>query len=93
MKKTLLLAFALVMIAVSGFSQGDKFWTANNDNKANITTDKAVARLAYPKEFRLFNLNTEVLRQQLFSVVGANANKHATVITLPNADGNLSNLK
>ena len=89
MKKTLLLAFALVMIAVSGFSQGDKFWTANNDNKANITTDKAVARLAYPKEFRLFNLNTEVLRQQLFSVVGANANKHATVITLPNADGNL----
>ncbi len=89
MKKTLLLTLVLVMIAVSGFSQSDKFWSANTDNKANITTDKAVARLAYPKEFKLFNLNTESLRQELFSVIGSNETRHSTVITLPNADGNL----
>jgi Metallo-peptidase family M12B Reprolysin-like/Secretion system C-terminal sorting domain/Bacterial pre-peptidase C-terminal domain/Fibronectin type III domain len=89
MKQTLLLTIVLVMIAGSGFSQSDKFWSANNDNKANLTTDKAVARLAYPKEFRLFNLNTESLRQELFSVVGNNVTKHTTVITLPNADGNM----
>ena len=89
MKKNLLLAIVLVMIAGSGFSQTDKFWSANNENKANITTDKAVARLAYPKTFRLFNLNTESLRQELLSVVGSNLTKHSTIITLPNADGNL----
>jgi hypothetical protein len=89
MKKTLLLTYVLVMITASGFAQTDKFWSANNEIKANITTDKAVARLAYPKEFRLFNLNTESLRQELFSVVGTNVTKHSTIITLPNADGNL----
>ena len=89
MKKNLLLALVLVMIAASAFSQTDRFWSANNESKTNITTDKAVARLAYPKEFKLFNLNTESLRQQLFSVVGTNVNRHSTVITLPNAEGNL----
>ena len=87
MKKNLLLALVLVMIAVSGFSQTDKFWSANTENKANIITDKAVARLAYPKEFKLFNLNSETLRQELFSVVGTNVTKHSTIISLPNADG------
>lgn len=77
------------MIAVLGFSQSDKFWSANNESKANITTDKAVARLAYPKAFKLFNLNVESLRQALFSVAGSNLTKHSTIITLPNADGNL----
>ena len=48
MQKNLLLTSVLVMIAISGFSQSDKFWSANNENKANIITDKAVARLAYP---------------------------------------------
>jgi hypothetical protein len=89
MKKNLLLAFVLVMITASGFSQSDKFWSANNDNKASITTDKAVARLAYPRVFRLFDLTTTLLRKELFSVVGTNVSRHSTVITLPNADGNL----
>ncbi len=87
MKKNILLTCVLVMIAVSGFSQSDKFWSANKENKANIVTDKAVARLTYPKEFRLFNLNTETLRKELFSIVGSNLTNRSTVITLPNADG------
>ena len=44
-----------------------------------------MARPSYPKEFKLYNLNIEPLRQQLFSVVG-NASR-STVIVLPNADG------
>lgn len=87
MKKGLLLTLVLAMITTLGFSQSDKFWSANNENKAGITTDKAVARLSFPKLFKLFNLNTASLRQQLFSVVGKNAARHSTVISLPNADG------
>jgi hypothetical protein len=46
-----------------------------------------VARLSFPKEFKLFNLNTEPLRQQLFSIVDTAALPQSTVIFLPNADG------
>ena len=70
------------------FSQGDKFWSANNGDRSNIPTDKAVGRLTYPKEFRLFNLNIEPLRQELLSVVDRSS-KHSAVITLPNANGEL----
>ena len=87
MKKNLLLTCVLVMIAVSGFSQTDKFWTANKENKANIVTDKAVARVSFPKVFQLFNLNTASLRQELFSIVGNNPTSRSTVISLPNAAG------
>ncbi len=89
MKKGLLLTLVLALTTILGFSQSDKFWSANNDNKAGITTDKAVARLSFPKLFKLFNLNTASLRQQLFTVVGKNAASHSTVISLPNANGDL----
>jgi len=62
-------------------------WTVNTESRAAIPTDKAVARPSYPKEFRLFNLNIEPLRQQLFSIVGNDTPARSTVIVLPNADG------
>ena len=89
MKKVLLLTFVLALISTLGFSQNNNFWTGNVENRSSITTDKAVARLAYPKVFRLFDLNTASLRKELFAIVGANVKTHATVITLPNAAGNL----
>ena len=70
------------------FSQADRFWSANNGDRNNIPTDKAVGRITYPKEFKLFNLNIEPLRQELLSVVDRSS-KHATVITLPNANGDI----
>lgn len=51
--------------------------------------DKAVSRSAYPKSFRLFNLNQESLKQELFTIVGSNASRLSTVISLPNADRQL----
>lgn len=89
MKKNLFLTCVLALTSTLVFSQADDFWSANNERKADITTDKAVARLAYPKEFKLFDLNITSLRKGLFSVAGSNVNRHSTVITLPNADGNL----
>ena len=88
-KKFLLSTIMLALLTSLGFAQSDRFWSANNESKAGITTDKAVARLAYPKNFKLFDLSTSSLRRELFTIIGGNTAKHATVITLPNADGNL----
>src|SRR6187200_463326 len=88
MRKVLLLALVLTSFSMLAFSQGDRFWSTNNSDRSNIPTDKAVGRLTYPKEFKLFNLNIEPLRQELLSVVDRSS-KHSTVITLPNANGDL----
>ena len=87
MKKALLLTLFFVLIVTLGFSQTDRFWSANSEARSSIITDKGVARLSFPKEFKLFNLNIESLRQELFSIVGSQARKQTTVISLPNAAG------
>ena len=88
MQKVLLLALALTLLTSAGFSQ-DQFWSANNESRNNIIPDKAVARQSYPTSFKLFNLQSNLFRQQVLSVVGANALGRSTTISLPNADGNL----
>ncbi|MES2774005.1 MAG: zinc-dependent metalloprotease family protein [Bacteroidota bacterium] len=88
MKKVLSLTLLLALIAIEGSSQTDRFWSANNQNRGAIVTDKAVARLSYPKEFKLFNLNVDALRIELFSIAGTGRINRSTIISLPNADGN-----
>lgn len=81
--------FLLTVLIVSVFSLGasaqSNYWSATKQNRGAILTDKAVARAAYPKEFKLFNLNIDPLRQQLFSI--ADNGSRSTFIILPNADG------
>jgi Metallo-peptidase family M12B Reprolysin-like len=93
MKKTLLLMLMALLISVVGFSQNDKFWTPHNETSGKIVTDKAVARLAYPKVFKLYDLNTNLLRHQLFSIIGNNTSRNSTIITLPNADGQVESFE
>ncbi len=88
MRKLLPVTLVLLSFSTLAFSQADRFWSVNNGDRNNIPTDKAVARLTYPKEFRLFNLDLEQLRQELLSVVDRSS-KHLSVITLPNANGDL----
>ncbi|MBC7935397.1 MAG: T9SS type A sorting domain-containing protein [Rhizobacter sp.] len=92
MKKALLLTVLFASFTILGFSQSDKFWSPNYESKTTITTDKAVARQSFPKEFKLFNLNISSLKQELFKVVD-NAQKHSTIISLPNAEGQLENFE
>ncbi len=87
MKKGLLLTAIFAMGLSFAFAQAERFWSANEESKGSITTDKAVARLAYPKEFKLFNLNTNALRKELFSIVDSKSSKSVTTIYLPNAAG------
>lgn len=84
--KGLLVVFAASLSLFVSAQQG--YWSSRSD-AAGITTDKAVARQTYPKEFRLFDLNIAPLRQQLFSIVGDNARGRSTIISLPNAAGNM----
>ena len=87
-KKNLSLTLLFSLITIAGFSQTDKYWSANNESRVNITTDKAVARLSFPKAFKLFNLNINPLQQKLFTIVD-NTVRHSAIISLPNADGSI----
>lgn len=84
----ILLAILIVSSSSLTVSAQQGYWSSRSD-KSGITTDKAVARLSYPKEFKLFDLNVEPLRQQLFSIVGNQARSHSTTISLPNVNGQI----
>ena len=79
--------FALTILLFSAFTitaQKNNYWSSHKGLE-NIITDKAVSRLAFPKTFKLFDLNAAAIKQDLFTVVSPNASKHSTIISLPNA--------
>jgi hypothetical protein len=86
MKKTLLFLLSFASVSVMMAQQKSHWKTHTSTEK--IVTDKAVARLSFPTDFKLFDLNLENLRQDLFTVVD-NRQAHTTVIMLPNAEGNV----
>ncbi len=90
MSKLYKILLAILIVSSISFtaSAQQKYWSLHSGTDA-ITTDKAVARLAYPKEFKLFDLNIEPMRQALFSIVGSHPSSHSTIISLPNVDGQL----
>jgi hypothetical protein len=85
MKKMLLMAVSFTLMYFGSMAQKN-YWSPNAE-RGKLVTDKAVARLSFPKEFKLYNLDLGLLRQDLFSVAGNNASRHSTIISLPNADG------
>lgn len=89
MKKITVLTLITLIITTLGYSQSNRFWVSHNPNDRIVNKDKAVERLAFPKEFKLFDLNITPLRQQLFSIVGPQASTRTTIISLPNADGGI----
>jgi hypothetical protein len=83
----------ILLAAIAGFcfvaaSAQQDYWSRSS--KSNVaSTDKAVARRSFPTQFDVYSLNIAPLRQQLFSIVGAQASRQSTIISLPNADGQL----
>ncbi|MCZ2391807.1 MAG: M12 family metallo-peptidase [Acidobacteria bacterium] len=80
------LSMILAFLVVSASAQ-QLIWTENQQDKATIRTDRAVLRPSYPTEYRLFDLNIDPLRDQLFAVNDRSGT--STVISIPNADGNM----
>ncbi|MBV7529423.1 reprolysin-like metallopeptidase [Chitinophaga sp. sic0106] len=85
MRKLLLFATAL-LCTTSLYAQD--YWKAHTD-LARITTDKAVARLAFPSSYKLFDLNQATFRREVFKAVAARGAAVNTIISLPNADGQI----
>lgn len=86
MRNFLLSLFAVLMVSVS-FGQA-KYWSAHPESVA-VVKHKQTARVSFPTEFKVFDLNVDELRQELFQIVGANATRRSTVILLPNAAGQI----
>ena len=90
MKQFYKLSLALIFMmstSLTIFAQQKNAWSAHT-SLTKITTDKGVARLSFPTEFKLFDLNAEMMQQELFKVVD-NATSHTVVISLPNAAGEI----
>lgn len=83
--KKLVLFLLSGSLATMTMAQGGGYWSAHPGSE-KITTDKAVARLSFPNEFKLFDLNIGSLKRELFRVVD-NGSSRSHTITLPNADG------
>jgi hypothetical protein len=86
-----LLAICIVSsLPFTASAQQDRYWSSTDASSVAVK-HKSVARQSFPKEFRVYKLNLEALRQQLMGVVD-----HAgrtTVITVPNANGQLELFK
>ncbi|MBO9202114.1 MULTISPECIES: reprolysin-like metallopeptidase [Niastella] len=84
MRKFLLFATAMLCSAVL---LAQDYWRPH-DAGARIATDKAVARLSFPTDFKLFDLNFTPLRNEVFKAAG-NVSTRSSIISLPNADGQI----
>src|ERR1700733_4667822 len=83
-----LLAVAVIAMASLGIGAQQIIWSANDENPADLVKDKGVLRTSFPHEFKLFKLDVEPLRQQLFSIKDIKS-RHSAVVSLPNADGEM----
>jgi subtilisin-like proprotein convertase family protein len=85
MKKHLLLGVVLSFTGLCSLNaQSDSFWTKHQDDSTNkMITAKGVSRISFPKEFDLYKVNINSLRQALFT------SSKKSIITLPNTQGKL----
>ncbi|WP_394757975.1 reprolysin-like metallopeptidase [Flavobacterium sp.] len=88
MKKQLLLVFVSLFGMVQIQAQTGGYWSSSETSKGRVATDKGVARLSFPKEFKLYDLNLGSMRETLFSTRNITS-KTKTIISLPNADGQM----
>jgi hypothetical protein len=89
MRKISLLFLFTILYTLAAFSQADKFWSVATKAKSTMVTEKAVARLTFPKEFKLFYLNVDLLKQELLRAAGNKLVKQSMIISLPNMEGNI----
>lgn len=89
MKKKLLLTIIGVLFTSLLFSQTSNYWSTALTAKTAILKDKSVERLTFPKEFKLFQLDINPLKQQLLSIVDNKSLKNSIIISLPNTNGGI----
>lgn len=82
---TIVVALALCTQATA---QKKNSWSEHK-SVDKINPHKAVTRPSFPTDYKLFDLDLPSFRQDLVSVTGKGATKLSTVVSLPNADGQI----
>ena len=88
MTKKLLFSLTMTLFFLNVNSQKTSVWTKHSNNFGKIAIDQSALRDNFPKEFQLFDLNINPLKQELFSLMNK-VGKNTTIISLPNADGQI----
>src|SRR5688572_26817415 len=81
-----------VLFVLSAFSfftatAQENYWSART-SVDGVVRAQATTRQSFPTDYKLFNLSDVPLRQEIFKVID-NATKHSTIISIPNAQGQL----
>lgn len=88
--------FFLLILVFSTFltsnAQQRPFWKQHTGTE-KIVPHKSVARDAFPKEFKLFDIDFPAFRQVAFSIVGKNAIAKKVMISIPNAQGGIEDFE
>jgi hypothetical protein len=82
--KLLMICSMLIASTVSAFGQ-EAIWSTVETVPRQLS--RSVQRASFPAQYRLFGLNGKVLQERLFAAVDMPG--HPTVVSLPNADGQL----
>nr|WP_294936615.1 zinc-dependent metalloprotease family protein [uncultured Flavobacterium sp.] len=88
MKRILLFSFVAFLSILSAEAQTERAWKPIEGSK--VTASKKVNRVSFPKEFRLYQIEMQTIKQALGQATDRfSKNAKGTVITFPNAEGNL----
>lgn len=85
----IILALAMLMALTPAVSAQQVMWTANDRRPEEFAKARGVDRPSFPSDFKLFDLNMDAMRQELFRIVDSTGEPASTVISLPNADGDI----
>ncbi|WP_300488558.1 reprolysin-like metallopeptidase [Flavobacterium sp.] len=93
MKKQLQLAFLLLFSFATGFAQTQRLWKPIDES--SITTQKKVNRSSFPRNYNLFTLDLNTLKNSLSNapIRGQFEGKSNLIIELPNAQGQLEHFR
>lgn len=87
MNKKLLYVFALVLVYCNLQAQTDKFW--NKYKGGSIIASKSIERPTFSKDFDLYQLNFNALKQTLVTAPNRISNSRGVIISMPNRKGEL----
>ncbi|MCX6319669.1 MAG: M12 family metallo-peptidase [Bacteroidetes bacterium] len=82
--KSLLAIFMACCVSLTVAAQ-QNYWELRSDSNG-ITKDKLVTRASFPRQFKLFQLNNDVFKNQLYAITDRGG-VESTVIYLPNTLG------
>ena len=88
MKQLLLITMLFVLLTTTGMSQ-ENYWQPYTSAKSQLIPEKAVGRLAYPKEYKLYDLDISPLKFQLLAITETALSNSSTIVSLPNAYGTM----